>query len=170
MNAKISLSFDKISPVEKFLFIYMAEQTLLKSKLTALFNCAADCVLKSFHWNLLERTFTLESLASGRVTAFFCRCFFFLLMLIVGCTHEVHHWTQGHYICWVTGWVGGWMGRWVDWQVDSLIAICLRCQICWHLRARRTCNRFPPKMFFAKLHPMAVSLGFIQHKQYLLST
>ena len=49
MNAKISLSFDKISPVEKFLFIYMAEQTLLKSKLTALFNGAADCVLKSFH-------------------------------------------------------------------------------------------------------------------------
>ena len=48
----------------------MAEWASLKSKLTALLNGAADCVLNSFHGNLLERTFDLESLASGRVTVF----------------------------------------------------------------------------------------------------
>ena len=34
-----------------------------------------------------------------------------------------------------------------DWQVDSSIAIWLRCQIFWRLRGRKTCNWFPPNTF-----------------------
>ena len=200
----------------------MAEWASLKSKLTALLNGVADCVLNSFHGNLLERTFNLESLASGRVTVFRCRSFF---PPYANCRMHNMELATGSWVAVSIGWVGGWMDRRTDgltgrcsvmseplwyhglepirlfypwdfpgkktgvvatfssrgsswprdlpdpgveptpptlagrffttsaaWeapdrQVDSLIAIWLRCQIFWCFRGRKTCNWFRPKMF-----------------------
>lgn len=124
--------------------------------------------LKSFHRIVLERTLNLGNLAG--VTAFWCRWFLSSLYQLQEMYLQP---TSGPWVTTSLGCVGGWidggqMGRLASRFI--CLAICLRCQVCWHARGRKTCNQSPRKVF-AKPHPIAVFLGVIHStKQYFRST